>query len=394
MKNINTGKKRSKNECTFAKSEIIELATNILKRGNVCNHCLGRQFAHVSTGMTNKERGAAIRTHLKKKENIKCEVCGDIFRKLDKYADAAAARMKKLEYSTFLVGTILSSELISEEESLWEDVGIEYCESIKSELNRELGKVIYDRVKKEHDPKMPDVTVILNLDKDRIELNVSSLFIRGEYNKFKRGLPQTKWDKYDETLEDVIAAPFMLATGGDGHSLHASGREDIDALCFGGRPFVLEIKNPVKRNIDLKKMAASVKKTGKAEILGLKFADRREVVKVKSMQNDKSYRALVEFAKPVKDIEKLGELNNTVINQRTPHRVEHRRADKVRKRKVLGISWKRINNKSFELLIKGEAGLYIKELVSGDDGRSKPSVSGLLKNPAVVKELDVVKIWK
>ncbi len=381
-------------ESDFSKKEILEIAKSVMKRGKTCNHCLGRQFAHVSTGMTNKERGAVIRAHLKVKEDRKCDVCGDIFRKLDKYADAAAARMNKLEYSTFLVGTILSSELISKEESLWEDVGIEYCESIKSELNRELGKVIYDRVKKEHDPKMPDVVVILNLDKDRIELNVSSLFIRGEYNKFKRGLPQTKWDRYDETLEDVIAAPFMMATGGDGHSLHASGREDIDALCFGGRSFVLEIKNPVRRDIDLKKMAASVEKTGKAEIMRLKFTDRREVVKVKSLRNDKSYRTLVEFEKTVRDIEKLGELNNAVINQRTPHRVEHRRADKVRKRKVLGISWKRINNKSFELLIKGEAGLYIKELVSGDDGRSKPSVSGLLKNPAVVKELDVVKIWK
>jgi tRNA pseudouridine synthase 10 len=298
-----------------------------------------------------------------------------------------------MEFRTFLVGSILSTELVSNEESLWEDIGIEHCESIKSELNRELGKLVHDRVKKEHDPKNPDITVILNLDKDRIDLQVSSLYVKGEYRKLVRGLPQTKWDKYDETVEDIMAAPFMIATGGDGHSLHGSGREDIDALCLDGRPFVLEIKNPVKRNVDLKKMASAIKKTKKVEVSNLRITERKEVAKVKGLALDKTYRALVEFSKPVKDIDKLKELAG-VIKQRTPQRVEHRRADKIRKREVLAISWKRINNKSFELLIKGEAGLYIKELVSGDDGRSEPSVAGLLKNPAKVKELDVTKIWK
>jgi tRNA pseudouridine synthase 10 len=82
-----------------------------------------------------------------------------------------------------------------------------------------------------------------------------------------------------------------------------------------------------------------------------------------------------------------------VIEQRTPTRVAHRRADLVRKRRVIEVSWKKVNNKKIELQIKGEAGLYIKELVSGDGGKSVPSVSSLLGNPAVVKELDVMRIW-
>jgi tRNA pseudouridine synthase 10 len=242
--------------------------------------------------MTNRERGMILRNLLNEPViNSNCVVCNDIFHKLEKYADDAASRLKKLDFKTFLVGSVLSSELISKEESLWEEIGIEYCESIKSELNRELGKHIYDRVKKEHDPKNPDVTVMLNLDKDRIELQVSSLYVRGEYKKLVRGLPQTKWDKYDETVEDIIAAPFMLVTGGDGHSLHGSGREDIDALCLDGRPFVLEIKNPVKRNVDLKKLKKEIEKSKKVGVDKLKFTDRKEVVKVKSLTLDKSYRA-------------------------------------------------------------------------------------------------------
>ncbi len=372
-----------------------KVAESVLRRGPTCDHCLGRQFAQVSTGLSDEDRGKIVRRILKAPAcKDKCIVCGDIFDKLPEYADNAAKRLEKIEHETFLVGTLMDSGMISREEALWEDVGIEYCESIRSELNRELGKLIYDRTRKDHEPVNPDVTVLLNLSKERIDIQIMSLYVRGKYRKLVRGLPQSKWDKYEETLEDVIAEPFMAVTGGDGHSLHAAGREDIDARCLAERPFVLEIKNPLKRKVSLVKMSDNVKKTGKAEILRLRLATRKDVVEVSTARHDKTYSAVVEFSKPFKDsdLEKLSGLKGD-IDQRTPTRVSHRRADKVRKRKVLDVSWKKINNKKIELQIKGEAGLYIKELVSGDDGKSKPSVSVILKNPAVVKELDVVRIW-
>jgi tRNA pseudouridine synthase 10 len=287
----------------------------------------------------------------------------------------------------------MSCDFIRSEESLWEDVGIGQCESIRSELNRELGKLIWKKTEKEVDPTNPDVLVILNLEKDRTEFEIRSLFIRGGYKKLVRGIPQTKWDKYEETVEDVIAAPVMLATKGESHAMHAAGREDIDARCLDFRPFVLEIKSPQKRKIDLKKIAAKIKGSKKVEVSGLGFSDKKQVVLVKSMRNDKSYSVVAGFEKPVKKPE-LVERIRGCISQRTPIRVAHRRADKIRKRRVKDIKWRRINNKKFEFQIKGEAGLYIKELVTGDGGRTTPSIAGLLKNPAVVHTLDVIKIWE
>jgi tRNA pseudouridine synthase 10 len=273
-------------------------------------------------------------------------------------------------------------------------VGIDFCESIRSELNRELGKIIERLTKKTVDEEKPEVTVILNLEKDRIDITARSLFIRGLYKKLVRGIPQTKWDMYKETVEDIIAAPLMIVTKGEAHAMHASGREDIDALCLDGRPFVIEIKNPQKRSVDLKALQKEVNGSGKVEISDLTFSEKEDVHEVKSARHDKSYRALVEFESPVKE-EDLGKLRRlSCISQRTPTRVAHRRADLVRKRKVKDIKWKRINNKKFEFQIKGEAGLYIKELVSGDQGRTRPSISELLGNPATVKELDVIKVWK
>ena len=70
------------------------------------------------------------------------------------------------------------------------------------------------------------------------------------------------------------------------------------------------------------------------------------------------------------------------------------REDLERKRIVKGLKWKMKGKKALEFIVQGSAGLYIKELISGDEGRTKPSVSEILGVPAKVKELDVIKIGK
>lgn len=374
--------------------ENLDTAERILKGRNVCDNCLGRQFAQVLTGMTNRERGRIIRKALDTKETgKKCDICNGFFQDIDKYVKQSLKALKGIECESFVVGTVMSPDLIEREESLWEEIGIEYCETFKAESNRELGKILEKETKARVDEKRPNVNVILNLYKDMIEIRINPIFVLGKYRKLVRGIPQTKWEKYKETVEDIIARPFMSESKGTGHALHASGREDIDARCLGWRPFVFEVVNPRKRNIDLHKMREIINRTRKVEVSELKPSDRREVVRVKELSPDKTYRVLVSFEKPLEE-EKLEGIKKIVgkIMQETPTRVLHRRADKTRIRRAKSIKWRIINNKKLELEIKGEAGLYIKELVTGDEGRTRPSVADILKNPARVEELDVIKI--
>jgi tRNA pseudouridine synthase 10 len=42
--------------------------------------------------------------------------------------------------------------------------------------------------------------------------------------------------------------------------------------------------------------------------------------------------------------------------------------------------------------VRCQGGLYVKELVSGDEGRTNPSVSELLENRARTLKLDVLKV--
>ena len=45
-----------------------------------------------------------------------------------------------------------------------------------------------------------------------------------------------------------------------------------------------------------------------------------------------------------------------------------------------------------EVRLRCDGGLYIKELISGDEGRTRPSLAECLAVPARVVELDVVSV--
>jgi len=387
---------------SIGNTEMEETARRILDKygKGICDNCLGRQFGQISGGMTNKERGRVIREMMSESQKSpasgRCEVCAGLFQEgLDRWAARAVKLLKGIEYSSFVVGSRLSRDLISREERIWELFGISHCEPLKTELNRELGKMIWRKTRKKVDELVPDVLVLFDLDAGKIILQINPLFIYGEYKKLKRGIPQTKWDQYRVSVEDIVAKPIMRATRGSAHAMHGAGREDIDALCLDWRPFILEISEPKKRRINLKKMGLEINKSKKANVRNLRQSSKKEIASVKSARYDKTYRLLVRLKEPI-DKEKMNALNSLVgvIKQKTPERVVHRRADIMRSRKVKNIKWKTVTNKKLELEIKGEAGLYVKELVTGDNGRTTPNVSQVIDNPAKVLELDVIKIHK
>lgn len=411
--------------------KIVEKAELVLKN-YICDHCLGRQFGQLLSGYNNAHRGRLVRSIVAMsidKESLsieektlemlnftgfkfhflpldlqamkdkimsrKCYVCGDIFHNLNKYISIIEKAVKELEFSTFLIGTKLSHKLSEREEHLWEQTGIDYCEPIKGEINREIGKLLEETLNKRFSVKNPDIVIMLDIESSKVDLQINPIFIYGEYQKLVRGIPQTKWPekKYKTSVEEIIAKPYMKLLKGTGHKLHGYGREDIDALCLGWRPFVLEILEPKKR-IDKKTMLKLSKQIAKqVKVRNIKPSNILEVRKIKEARGEKTYRALVVCETPVKkeDLKYLAKLVGN-IKQKTPQRVLHRRSDLLRNRKLISLKSKFINNKKFEIIVRTEAGMYVKELIHGDSGRTQPSISEILKNNCKCKELDVLAI--
>jgi tRNA pseudouridine synthase 10 len=397
----------------------LEIAGRALERP-LCNHCLGRLFASVSRGLSNDQRGAMVRGSMEgsspePEDPSTCHVCRGLFTEVRKFADLAARASEGYEYSTFLVGTKLDPETIEREESFWTEVGANETESIKAEMNREIGKLLEQKLQKIVDFTNPDMVFLIDTRFDRVVLDVAPLFVYGRYRKFSRELPQTRWPcrecrgkgcprcgglgrMYASSVQDHIGPILMAHASGEADFFHGMGREDIDARMLGnGRPFVLEVRRPRKRSLDLAAIGAEINLKGKGvvEIEGLRQSSRTEMRSIKESTHPKTYRVSVRFLGDF-DHGKLNEVVTALagkpISQQTPNRVAHRRADLERHRTVRHIEVERVDGREVEFVVEADSGTYIKELMHGDDGRTQPNVAGIVGVPCEVLELDVLGI--
>ena len=410
--------------------EILAKASSLIEltNGNICNHCLGRKFSDVVKGNGNVERGEKIRKALELPEydeDTKCDICNDIFKEIDSsLLDLVCEKIDflEVEFDTFVVGCKLPKEIVEKDALISEKLGLD-VEILKREVNREMGKLLEKNLPQEVDFDKEDVIIMADfrrmLKEDvenpvQVRIQINPIFIEGRYNKLVRNIPQTKWPcrkckgrgceacnftgkQYPESVEELLSQTALKYSKGYEAKFHGAGREDIDVRMLGdGRPFVLEIKEPRIRKLDLEKIEREANEAalGKTAYHNLKYTVRKRKAEIKTSSPDtyKVYRALVECEDEIReeDLDKLQSLHT--IQQRTPIRVSHRRADKIREKEVKELSCKYINPHSFEMIIKTEGGLYIKELISSDEGRSKPSVSEVLGTQAICAELDVIEV--
>ncbi|WP_405314860.1 tRNA pseudouridine(54/55) synthase Pus10 [Methanobrevibacter sp.] len=398
----------------------MRLAEDILNLtdGKICKHCLGRKLSKTIEGTNNIERADKVCEELGiDLDDVDCVICNNIFDKLDDdLYDKIDAKINQLgiEFNTFLVGSQIPKDIQERDEEMFEefDLGVE---TIKKEVNRLIGLGIWERYDKEAEFERQDIVFNIDLrNEPKVRIQINPLYIEGKYNKYKRGIPQTKWPctkckgrgceecngtgkQYPESVEELISEHFLKLTKGKEAKFHGAGREDIDVLMLGsGRPFVLEIKEPRIRNLDLAKLEDEINKVneGKTAYHGLKLCERGRKAEIKQSSPDtyKIYEAIVECDEAF-DTDKLEELTKlNEIHQQTPLRVLRRRTDMVRVKHVLDLSYEVIDEKSFTMRIKTEGGLYIKELISGDEGRSNPNVSEILGVNAVCAQLDVIEV--
>lgn len=395
----------------------LDTARKIAERG-LCDHCLGRMFGKLGTGMTNDYRGKLIREALEEQgvnaptEDF-CPLCEDVFSMLGRFAEAAAEKINEVDSENFLIGTRVEPEVVEREKALKEEFALENSETIKAELNREIGKLALPMIHRPVEFKSPQVVALVDTRFADVTLDIAPVFIAGRYNKYSREIPQTIWPcrvchgkgcdhchgegkMYPTSVQEIIGDIALEMADGQEHFFHGMGREDIDACMLGdGRPFVLEISQPRHRDIDLDELERRANKTDMAAFNSLKFVQREAVERYKAAASDKIYHvhviaegkvnkgAVINVALSFKDVN---------IDQRTPRRVEHRRADLVRKRRIHWCKAEQISDDSFDLELETDSGTYVKEFVSGDEGRSVPSFSERLGVQCKVETLDVLAI--
>jgi tRNA pseudouridine synthase 10 len=434
---------------------ILKKAQKMLEEHPLCDHCLGRQFALLGYGLSDKKRGetlkliltmknhqlalsgkktgfsnlrilaangsfdmaAEILSNMRKRARKKkeCYLCQGLFKSVDVLVENALDMLEAYEYATFLVGIELPTAVEEREDEFKASFEVEYGESMRNEFSREIGKKIAAVTKKPAEYKKPDVVVLVRPFTGEVTIQSNPLYVRGAYKKLVRGIPQSRWlcscggegcpkcngtgKMYSESVEEIIAGPLLEKTGGEDVAFHAAGREDVDARMLGtGRPFIMEVKKPMRRFIDLQSLTSVINEQarGKVEVLNLRSASKDDVRRLKKAEAaTKIYKVLIDFDRDVSDeeLETIKKaLAKAVIHQQTPLRVLHRRADLIREKYIYETQIKRLAPNRAEMKIRCQGGLYIKELVSGDEGRTVPSVASIINVEAKPLELDVLKV--
>ncbi len=486
-----------------------------LVRIGTCDHCLGRVGGKKRFEQSVLESGIEIRntvietdsTMVKAREaEPLCPFCENLFDEAPLLAELIKEAVGERECFRLQLGARIPKDQTEAEDHLRKRFGAGGSAPLKSSLVEEVARQLNDidfGVKLVIDK--PEILALIDVLTLTVELDIRSHYVYGRYRKLERGIPQTKWPcrackgrgcvKCDQTglqylssVQGLIGDPLLEIFGSKEHAFHGMGREDIDVRCLGrGRPFVIEMKKPIKRDVDCDMIMQTINEasSGKLEVSSMRPSNRSEVVRVKDTPAEKSYTIqykieaitqaeldvltqVMEVPKNNQDrnrrrkdhhrgkkrknteekveidlsqlkkaelvalceekgiaksgtkdilIERLSnfkeetlplpdpdyvmeimeKLQGCTLAQRTPERVAHRRADKIRRRKVIETSEPHIEVGEDGILVgkfnlRCESGTYVKETVHGDGGRTQPSIASLIKAKCTVEWLDVADI--
>lgn len=394
-------------------------------RIGTCDHCLHRVGGR-RTEAPGTAGGASLRAEsLARDKELSsfevpelCPLCENLFEDVDNIVERITEQTGELDHGSLQIGVHVPKDLIQEEDRIRTRHGATGSRPLKASFSDAVQAGITSRMAGiEFVKERPDLMILIDCLTLRVDVDIRPVFIYGRYRKLGRGIPQTRWPcracrgraegceacegtglQYPDSVQDLIGEPFRLALSADDTSFHGMGREDIDVRCLGrGRPFVLELKRPRIRRTDLDEIVAAVNANSaeKIEICDLRWSNRSEVSRVKETRSEKSYTIRFRIEDPPEEsaiIASISSLSGVTLEQQTPKRVSHRRADKKRKRKVVSIDKISVEGNEVQFSVRCEAGTYVKELVHSDEGRTVPSVTSVLERPCEVIWLDVEDI--
>jgi len=217
-------------------TDLLSLAQKIIKNHFLCLSCLGRLFAALSTGLTNRERGRIIlefvimdtvsriykgrridkklltsliyrynikylqetalkygillpeyRIHDLKKQ--KCEICNNIMENLDLYVEKIVDALSKYRINTFYVGVKSIPEIEKKEDEVRSMYKLPFGENIRNELSREIGKRLSSRTRLRYEGEKPDVTILVDPLTFKISITHKPIVLSGQFIKYVKDYP-------------------------------------------------------------------------------------------------------------------------------------------------------------------------------------------------------------
>ncbi|MGC9071530.1 MAG: tRNA pseudouridine(55) synthase [Acidilobus sp.] len=394
----------------------VEQAERALTDVPLCDRCLGRLFAMLGRGLSNDERGKALklavvlRLHSRIREGDRealdkfreiapnvgplasrlyeelfgskleprsCVICGG---SLDSFVDEAAARayesLAAYNVRSFLIGVRVPQEYVAREEELKSRHSLKYSESLKSELKRQIGKLVQARYGLRPDFTRPDAIATVEFPTGRVEVSVRRLGIAVSYFRFNRWLPIRPYK-----LHPLVKA-IIDRVGGASVAVHGLVRDELGVRVLGaGLPLVIEVSRP--RSRDVLRPGDTIEVEGAA--FKVKAIDAKPPSQDELARRVRTYRCVITSEASISTAT-LSLASSSIIGKQVRQRVgSHEAVGQVR-----GISCVPITDRAAECLVSVDEKIYIRELITGEG--TTPSLSEALATKLECLSADLVGV--
>jgi tRNA pseudouridine synthase 10 len=418
-----------------AGQELLSLACRILERYPLCDRCLGRLFAGLGTGLSNLERGRSIKIFLAMALHAEasrdpqafrdkiylcsvnagepflslyrylygldpprpspCYVCGD---KVDgiivEWVKRVGEALRAMGYRRFILGVKPPEGSSEAEKEVAGEFSLQYWESIKNELKREIGKGVARVYGFEPDFNDPEVMIVLDIPRGSIEVVIPSLTISSRLVKLVRGV-SIKRRSGRKSIEEM--AEKAVTEIGEGLRISISMRDTSRYRILGdGCYSLIEIRSlrPGKRDLEIISRALNKELRRYAiDIMGK--GRRRDVEELAGRVKRITYRVYIYSDRDIgeEELQKFQKQSPLLISQRTPQRILKRRGiDRTYTGDLRIDRIHRTSKRTFEALLSMPSKIYVEETITGDEGRTSPSLSSILGANLRPLEIDVIRI--
>ena len=369
--------------------KIIPISNQILKKYDLCDHCLGRLFSKQLHLSSNKLLGKKLNKNSKSTQ--RCYVCKNLFDNLEHFLNMMLDSVNSYSYSSFSVGAIIKPSIIDRDDVIRSKYKLKGIDGIKTDITKELAKLFSKKTKKTFDYLDPEIVFTVNLKDESCDIRSKSLTLSGRYVKPVRDFSQKQKScsncsgkgcricdfhgitEYD-SVEGEISQFLFKKLGGTTAKFTWIGGEDKSSLILGtGRPFFVKIQNPHKRN--LKKSSA---KLDHIQISNIKIVSDfpKKPLKFNSLVEAKIYTSSKIDSKLLQKLKNLTKKPITV----------YEKSGKRSEKKILSIKYKKHDDTFFTIFFRFEGGLPVKRFVTGDD--VSPGISQTLGVSCKCAEFD------
>jgi tRNA pseudouridine synthase 10 len=374
-------------------SQITSISNLILKKYDLCDHCLGRLFSKQLHLSSNKLLGKKLKSRYTSKN--KCYICKNLFFNLDYFLNLMIDSSFDYTFKTFSVGIMIKPSIIDRDDFIRSKYKLKGIDSIKTDITKELAKLFTKKTKKRIESLDPEIIFTLNLKEESCQIHSKSITVSGRYVKSERGYEQ-KQKSCDncsgkgcrfcdfhgisefKSVEGLISKLFFKKFGGTTAKFTWIGGEDNSSLVLGtGRPFFVKIKNPFKQKIKL-----SDEKFDFISLHSLKLVNASPK---KPLNFNSRIKIKISTLSPIdsKNLKKLKSLTTNFI-------VISEKSGKHYEKKIFDVKYKKNSKNVFTMIITVEGGFPIKRFIVGDG--VLPNISTLFGTKCVAKEFDFLDI--